>query len=102
MVPLKPFCNLTNLYFSIYPSQYEKNLADEIYGCFKYIGIPIEAAKRLPIQERRYYISKHNEEQLGYQKAREKKSGSQTITGDQINDFAKLEQANTKREGGYF
>jgi hypothetical protein len=44
------------------PSEYERSLRDEIWGCFKYIGIPMETVMRLPIQERKYYIHKHNKE----------------------------------------
>ena len=54
------FYNLTNSYFSILPNEFEKNLKDEIWGCFKYIGIPMDTIMNMPIQDRKYYIMKHN------------------------------------------
>ena len=45
------------------PSDYERILKDEIWGMFKHIGIPIETVMSMPIQDRRYYIQKHNYEQ---------------------------------------
>ena len=51
------------MYFSMLPSDYERILKDEIWGMFKHIGIPIETVMSMPIQDRRYYIQKHNYEQ---------------------------------------
>lgn len=33
---------------------------DEIYGCFKYIGIPYDTIMNMPIQNRKYFIARHN------------------------------------------
>lgn len=35
-------------------------MLDEIYGCFKYIGIPIDTVMNMPVQNRKYFISRHN------------------------------------------
>jgi hypothetical protein len=48
------------MFFSISPNDYSEALLDEIYGCFKYIGIPIDTLMHMPVQTRKYFISKHN------------------------------------------
>lgn len=48
------------MFFSISPNDYAEALLDEIYGCFKYIGIPIDTVMNMPVQNRKYFISKHN------------------------------------------
>ena len=65
--------------------------------------LPMETVMKLPVQDRRYFIQKHNEEQQGLRKAYEKKTGTATISdGEAINEYAKLEQANIKnRKGGF-
>ena len=66
--------------------------------------IPMETVMKLPIQDRRYFIQKHNEEQEGIRASYEKKSGSgnRITDAETINQYAKLEQENIKnRKGGY-
>ena len=46
--------------FSSISSDYEKNLKDELYGCFKYIGIPFDILNKMPVRDRKFYIAKHN------------------------------------------
>lgn len=48
------------MFFSISPNDYAEALLDEIYGCFKYIGMPIDTVMNMPVQNRKYFISKHN------------------------------------------
>lgn len=48
------------MFFSISPNDYAEALLDEIYGCFKYIGIPIDTVMNMSVQTRKYFISKHN------------------------------------------
>lgn len=55
---------------------------------------------KLPIQDRRYYIQKHNEEQQGLRTSYEKKNGNRTVDGEAINSFAKLEQENIRNMKG--
>jgi hypothetical protein len=50
------------MFFSISPDDYGNALLDEIYGCFKYIGIPIDTVMNMPIQNRKYFIMRHNAE----------------------------------------
>ena len=61
MALLKPFFNGTILFSSISPD-YEKYLKEELFGCFKYIKIPIDELMRMPTRDRKFYILKHNEE----------------------------------------
>jgi hypothetical protein len=42
------------------PSNFEKSFKEEIWGCFKYIGIPMETLMNMPIADRKYYIMLHN------------------------------------------
>ena len=68
----RPFSNGEILFSSISPD-YEENLKDELFGCFKYVGIPFEMLDKMPVRDRRYYIYKHNKyvekEQEEYNKA---------------------------------
>ena len=56
------FYRLTNLFFSTLPSEYEKSFKEEIWGCFKYVGIPMDVLMNMPIADRRYYIMMHNQQ----------------------------------------
>ena len=55
---------------------------------------------KLPVQDRRYFIQKHNNEQEGIREKLEKKNGSKTYDGESINEYAKLEQENIKNLRG--
>ena len=66
------FYNLTNLFFSLIPSDYEASLKNEIWGCTHYMKIPLETVMKLPIQDRRYFIQRHNIEQEELKKEIEK------------------------------
>ena len=102
MAPFLRFCNLTNFYFSISPTEYAKNLNDEIYGCFKHVGMPWDMIMRLPIQERREIIRKHNIDQEAINREINGEKGSANerhYEGEQLNDFAKLEQMRLKNGG---
>lgn len=69
-------------------------LKDEIWGCTHYMNLPMETVMKLPIQDRRYFIQKHNQEQQGIRESYEKRNGNrEKITdGETINEYAKLEQ----------
>lgn len=62
--------------------------------------LPMETVMKLPIQDRRYYIQKHNEEQEGYRAASERRGNNVIYDGEAINEFAKLEQENIKNMKG--
>lgn len=89
---------MTNFYFSISPDEYSKNLLDEIWGCFKHVGMPWEMIMKLPIQDRRAMIHKHNMEQDAVNKEYNNTNGNtRTYEGESINTFAQMEQSNLKR-----
>jgi hypothetical protein len=76
-------------------------LKDEIWGCTHYMKIPMETVMKLPVQDRRYFIQKHNEEQEGLRTRYERRNGNQIQDGEAINAYARLEQQNLKnRRGG--
>lgn len=58
--------------------------------------LPMETVMKLPIQDRRYYIQKHNEEQQGVKSSLERRNGNMTYDGEALNEFARLEQENIK------
>lgn len=62
--------------------------------------LPMETVMKLPIQDRRYFIQKHNEEQQGIRSSYEKRNGNRTYDGEAINEFARLEQENIKNMKG--
>lgn len=62
--------------------------------------LPMETVMKLPIQDRRYYIQRHNEEQEGIRASYERKNGGFKYEGEAINDFARLEQENIKNRRG--
>jgi len=92
---LRPFLNGTILFSSISPD-YERLLKEELFGCFKYIKIPLEALERMPVRDRKYYILKHNEatdaERQEYENAR---NGGSTRT-EAIDAFTDIDQQNLK------
>lgn len=91
MALLRHFLNGTILFSSISPN-YEKNLKDELYGCFKYIGIPLDILDKMPTRDRKFYIAKHN----GLVKETEKEDNGNVINGELINSYANLYQINQK------
>ena len=60
MARSRPFLTGTILFSSISPT-YEQNLKDELFACFKYVGIPFDMLNKMPIADRKYYIHKYNE-----------------------------------------
>jgi len=89
------FFNLTSLFFSTWPSDYEKTLTDEIWGCVKYIGIPYDTIMRMPIHVRKYFIRKHNEDQES--KSGAYNSNTRHISGEALNQYASMEQKNSRK-----
>jgi hypothetical protein len=79
---------LTSIFFSISPEDYERNLKDEIWGCFKYIGIPLDTVMNMPIQDRKYFIMRHNAEQEEMKRRIEGDNDIHDIGGEAINTFA--------------
>lgn len=88
------------MFFSILPNEYERQLKEEIWGCFKYIGIPMDTIMSMPIQDRKFYIIKHNEamqmEEKRLKSAERGNSHDSTISGEAINSYAYKEIQNNK------
>ena len=42
------------------PREYEKSFKEELWGCFKYIGIPLDTLMSMPVADRKFYIMMHN------------------------------------------
>lgn len=94
------FFNLTNTFFSTLNSNFERNLKEEIFGCFKHIGIPIETVYNMPIQDRRFFILKHNQEQENLKSEHEKSSKSGMSSNADLNAFARNQQSTKKNLRG--
>ena len=55
--------------FSLISPTYEINLKAELASCQKYMNIPFEELRRMPVRDRRFFISWHNK------KCEEEKNG---------------------------
>jgi hypothetical protein len=86
------------MFFSISSKEYADALLDEIYGCFKYIGIPIDTVMSLPTQTRKYFISRHNYECEKQNKSYSNQPSS-SITGEATNEYTKMSMNDYKRLG---
>jgi hypothetical protein len=73
------------------PNEAAQALLDEIYGCFKYIGIPIDTIMNMPTQNRKYFISKHNHdcEELD-KKYNKKNNNTVNFTGESTNKYTQI------------
>ena len=76
---------------------------DEIWGCFKHVGMSWDMIMKLPIQDRRTLIYKHNLEQdminSDYEKRENGNSNNRYYEGESINTFARMEQSNMRKGG---
>ena len=70
-----------------------------MWGCFKHVGMSWDMIMKLPIQDRRTLIYKHNIEQEELEKDQNTSDGlsNRYYEGDSINTFARIEQSNTRR-----
>lgn len=73
---------------------------DEIWGCFKHVGMSWDMIMKMPIQDRRALIQRHNREQEEIENRinNENNGTDRTYEGEMINTFAKLDQL--KQRGG--
>ena len=73
---------------------------EEVWGCVKYIGLSWDMVMSLPIQERKYYIQKHNyETQAANDASSTNSSGykerTSMISGEEVNNIAaRMQQTN--------
>lgn len=83
------------MFFSISPNDYADALLDEIYGCFKYIGIPIETVMNMPVQTRKYFISRHNHDTEELNKTHTK--NSITLSGEGTGEYTRMSMSDYNR-----
>ena len=73
---------------------------EELWGCVKYIGLSWDMVMSLPIQDRKYYIQKHNyETQEASNATGSNSSGNReymtSISGEEVNKIAeRMQQSN--------
>ena len=92
MVLSKRFLNGTILFSSISP-EYERTLKEELFGCFKYVGIPLDVLDKMPVRDRKFYIAKHNQ----YVEAENQtRNGGNASSTEAIEGFTSLEQDQIK------
>ena len=90
------FYRWTNIFFSISPNEYADALLDEIYGCFKYIGIPIDTIMNMPVQNRKYFISRHNHDTDELNR-KYSNNNSINITGEGTSQYTQMSLNDYKR-----
>ena len=83
---------MTNLFFSTLPNNFERNLKEEIWGCFKYVGIPLDTIMNMPIADRKFFITMHNRD-----------GGNEASSSDNqdmvdMNDLDKMNMINSVKE----
>ena len=86
------------MFFSISPNDYAEALLDEIYGCFKYIGIPIDTVMNMPIQNRKYFISRHNRD-CEEQDRKYNKNNDINVSGEGTTQYTQMSMTDHKRLG---
>jgi hypothetical protein len=71
---------------------------DEIWGCFKHVGMSWDMIMKMPIQDRRALIQRHNREQEELENKFNGASGGndRTYEGEMLNTFARMEQSNQR------
>lgn len=83
--------------FSSVSPDYEKNLKEELFGCFKYVGIPFDVLDRMPTRDRKFYIIRHNKA-VEEENARMHHETTNTISD--IEPYTKQSMENIKNTGG--
>ena len=86
------------MFFSMSPNDYADALLDEIYGCFKYIGIPIDTLMNMPIQNRKYFISRHNHD-IEEMDKKYNNNNSITATGESTKNYTQMSLTDYERLG---
>lgn len=72
-------------------------LKEEIWGCFKYIGIPLDEIMKMPVGDRKFFIMKHNADQNNIQRDLDKDKQTTTIEGQGLNTYAAIAQNNPNK-----
>lgn len=74
------------------PNEYDRYYKEEIWGCFKHIGISMDILMKMPIHDRKFYIYKHNSEQSEHKSGNNNPSNDKNANED-VNKFAKMSQS---------
>lgn len=93
MARSRPFLSGTILFSSISPD-YERNLKEELWGCFKNVGISFDELLRMPTRDRKYYIQMHNR-YVEEENAKLKGNNSSSVS-ENISSYTDLAQQNNK------
>ena len=96
MVPSLRFLSGTIMFSSVSPD-YEKNLKEELFGCFKYVGIPFDVLDRMPTRDRKFYILRHNK---AVEEENARMHHETTNTTSDIEPYTKQSMENIKNTGG--
>lgn len=79
------------------PENYEKAFWEEIWGCVNYIKLPYDTVMRMPVNERKIWIQRHNLEQQRERERYEKQQGgTETVNGESLNAYARVSQEKIK------
>ena len=70
---------------------------DEKWGCIKHVGMSYDMYMKMPIDERREFINRHNMEQMSAMEKNTTDKNTRTYEGEAINKFAKISQNDMKR-----
>lgn len=89
---MKHFLIGTILFSSISPKA-EEYLKEELYGCMKHVGIPLEVLEKMPVRDRRAYISIHNKK-VDEENNENSSNNQNTIEGEMINKYTDIAQQN--------
>lgn len=86
--------------FSSISPDFERNLKEELFGCFKYINIPFRELEHMPTRDRKAYIHMHNKaikkENDEYERiSKGKGKESSASSDDMLNMFAEMSQKGT-------
>lgn len=60
VVRSRPFLTGAMMFSSI-SDEYEKNIKNEIFGCFRYMKMKFDDIYAMPTKDRRFFIQKHND-----------------------------------------
>lgn len=67
-------------------------MKDELFGCFKHIGIPFNILEKMPVRDRKFYIAKHN----GIVEQENEEAKGKSIEGEMVNKFTDMSQQNDR------
>jgi hypothetical protein len=83
------------MFSSISPDA-EVNLKNELFNCFKYIGIPFNELYKMPTRDRKFYIKRYNDYVDNMNSQYE---GNQTTYNGDISAYTDIEQKNNQLFG---